>query len=453
MAAADDAISRAERAVAGFIVREGLLRPGARVLVALSGGADSVALLAILVALGYDVVAAHCNFGLRGAESCRDMEHCRTLAAALGVNLYVRHFDVGKRMEATGESVEMACRALRYEWFEKLIAEEYAQAVAVGHHTEDRAETFFLNLMRGAGITGLTSMNPRNGDVVRPLLELTRTQIEDYLAARGLAFVNDSSNATTDYRRNHIRHKVLPALVEEFPGAVEAVVRSMSNLGAARDIYREAVEAKRRQYFADGMTIDLDALAAERRADTLLLEFLAPAGFNHSQCTDMLSRRGGSGIHFLAGGGSGAVAEISRGRLTLCDASRLGEDADACEVSLAHDIVEPVAISVDILPVETFRPIADARCLWLDADKALDGNVRWYLRHWRRGDRMRLFGGGTKLVSDIFAGARLDAAAKRRAWLLVTADGDIAWVAGLRAGALYPVQPGTKRYIRLTLNS
>ena len=453
MAERERLITSIESAVAAFIGREGLLRPGARVLVALSGGADSVALLAVLSALGYDVVAAHCNFGLRGAESRRDMEHCRRLAADMGVDLYVRHFDVGARMEAAGESTEMACRSLRYEWFEKLIAEEHAQAVAVGHHTEDRAETFFLNLMRGAGITGLTSMNPRNGDVVRPLLELTRKQIEAYLAARSLTFVDDSTNATTDYRRNHIRHKVLPALTEEFPGAVDAIVRSIANLGAARDIYREAVEAKRRQYFADGATIDLDALASERRADTLLLEFLAPAGFNHSQCRDMLARRAGSGIRFLAGGGSGAVAEISRGRLTLSDASRLGEDCDAIEVSLAHDIAEPVSIAVDISPVENFRPTADARSLWLDADKALAGGVRWYLRHWRRGDRMRLFGGGSKLVSDIFAGARLDAAAKRGTWLLVRADGEIAWVAGLRAGALFPVQPGTKRFIKLTLNS
>lgn len=451
MAAADDTAAITEAAVADYIGREDLLRHGARVVVALSGGADSVALLAILTALGYDCVAAHCNFGLRGAESRRDMEHCRTIAARLGVDLYVRDFDVPARMKATGESTEMACRALRYEWFDKLAGAEHAQAIAVGHHTEDRAETFFLNLMRGAGINGLTSMNPRNGGVVRPLLELTRAQIEEYLAARGLDFVNDSSNATTDYRRNHIRHKVIPALTDAFPGAVDAIVRSMANLTAARDIYREAVEEKRRRYFGNGTAIDLDALADERRADTLLLEFLAPAGFNAAQCRDMLARRSSSGIRFLAAGGSGAVAEISRGRLTLCDASRLGDKADAVEVRLDRDITEPVAIAVDIATVDSFRPTADARCLWLDADLALAPGCRWFLRHWHHGDRMALFGGGSKLVSDIFTGARLDAEAKRQAWLLTTADGTIAWVAGIRAGAVFPVGPGTKRYIRLTL--
>lgn len=453
MNAAQLSVKDIERSVAGFIDREGLLRPDAPVLVALSGGADSVCLLAVLTALGYPCVAAHCNFGLRGAESNRDMEHCRTVAARLGVDLFVRRFDVPARMKQTGESLEMACRSLRYEWFEKLATAEHAQAVAVGHHTEDRAETFFLNLMRGAGITGLTSMNARNGDVVRPLLELTRSDIEAYLQLRGLEYVDDSSNATTDYRRNHIRHRVLPALAEEFPGAIDAVIRSMSNLAAARDIYREAVEAKRRRYFADGSTIDLDALADERRADTLLLEFLAPAGFNHAQCADMLARRSASGIRFFAGGGHGAVAEISRGRLSLCDVSRLGVDDDAVEVNLGRDISSPLTITVDIDAVENFRPAADARCLWLDADKALAPDRRWYLRHWRHGDRMALFGGGSKLVSDIFTDAHLDAQEKRNVWLLCTAEGDVAWVVGLRAGAIFPVEPGTRRFIKLTLNS
>ena len=215
-----------ERRTADFITSRRLLRSDAPVIVALSGGADSVALLAVLLRLGYDCRAAHCNFHLRGEESMRDMNHCRAVAEKLDVDLYVRDFDVSARRSAfPGESVEMACRELRYNWFSDLLDRECAQAVAVGHHREDRAETFMLNLMRGAGIAGLTSMRPQSGNVVRPLLPFTRREIEDYVAQHGLTFINDSSNASDAHRRNRLRNNIFPALEAAFPGALDAVLR------------------------------------------------------------------------------------------------------------------------------------------------------------------------------------------------------------------------------------
>ncbi|MDE6854695.1 MAG: tRNA lysidine(34) synthetase TilS, partial [Muribaculaceae bacterium] len=187
------------------MAEHGLLHRHAPVLVALSGGADSVALLAVLLRLGYDCRAAHCNFHLRGEESRRDMLHCRDICRKLDADLYVRDFDVAaRRRDYPGESVEMACRELRYAWFADLLDRDCAQAVAVGHHREDRAETFMLNLMRGAGIAGLTSMRPRSGNVVRPLLPFTRAEIEDYLAWRGLECFTDS-RASSDVRRRRRR--------------------------------------------------------------------------------------------------------------------------------------------------------------------------------------------------------------------------------------------------------
>ena len=200
------------------IERQGLLRPQGRVVVAVSGGADSVALLSVLLELGYDCLAAHCNFGLRGAESVRDMRHVESLADRLGVDLCVRDFDVAARRADTGESVEMACRELRYEWFYELVDRERAQAIAVGHHAEDQLETLFLNLLRGTGITGLRGMRPRNGHVVRPMLECTRAEIEDYLHTRGLDWVTDSTNASDDFTRNRLRNRLLPLVDELFDG-------------------------------------------------------------------------------------------------------------------------------------------------------------------------------------------------------------------------------------------
>ena len=219
------------------------------VIVALSGGADSVALLAVLRQLGCDCRAAHCNFHLRGEESMRDMRHVQALCAELGVDLYIRDFDVPAQMKACGESVEMACRTLRYHWFDELLDRERASYIAVGHHREDRAETFMLNLMRGAGLEGLTSMRMVEGNVIRPLLDLSREEIEKYLAACGLGFVTDSTNAENEYRRNSLRNRVFPLLGEIFgSAAIDSVVKTPENLERSRSVYREAIKTKSELY-------------------------------------------------------------------------------------------------------------------------------------------------------------------------------------------------------------
>ena len=242
------------------------------VIVALSGGADSVALLAVLHDIGCDCRAAHCNFHLRGEESMRDMRHVQTLCETLGIDLYIHDFDVPAQMEATGESVEMACRTLRYRWFDELLDRERASYIAVGHHREDRAETFMLNLMRGAGLEGLTSMRLIEGNVIRPLLPLSRRDIERYLDIRDLSFVNDSTNAENEYRRNSLRNRVFPLLSEIFgESALDSVVKTVENLERSRHIYREAVNTRINRYYDGLSTIDLAAIATNEKEPALIL--------------------------------------------------------------------------------------------------------------------------------------------------------------------------------------
>lgn len=169
--------------IARFIADERLLTPAAPVAVALSGGADSSALLAVLRALGYPCIALHCHFGLRGSEADRDLRFSRRLAERLGAEFRFIRFDTRSHMRQRRISVEMACRELRYQWFERVRLETGVQAIAVGHHREDNIETFFLNLLRGSGLHGLRAMLPRRGQIVRPLLNVTRDDILDYLRA------------------------------------------------------------------------------------------------------------------------------------------------------------------------------------------------------------------------------------------------------------------------------
>ena len=199
-----------------FIEEHGLLEHGDKVLVAISGGADSVALLVALRKLGYTCEAIHCNFHLRGEESNRDEQFTKELCDRLGVTLHTVHFDTKAYAHERGISIEMAAREQRYAAFEEHRTATGAKAIAVAHHRDDSAETMLLNLIRGTGIKGLRGIRPRNGYIVRPLLCVGRNDILDYLKWREEEYVTDSSNLTCDYTRNRIRLEVIPLMAHRF---------------------------------------------------------------------------------------------------------------------------------------------------------------------------------------------------------------------------------------------
>ncbi len=345
----------------------------------------------------------------------------------------------------------MACRDLRYRWFDDLLDRDGAQAVAVGHHREDRAETFILNLMRGAGIEGLTSLRYRNGNVVRPLLDLSRDDIERFLESENLDYITDSSNASDAHRRNRVRNRLFPMMEEMFPGAVDSVLQSIDNLSRTRTIYAEAIASKDAIYRSDN-TIHLSRLVeSEKEPAGVLFEILRGSGFNFSQICSMVERAHCSGLSFTASDGN-TVAELSHGTITLTDGARAVVTDEAYTVNPHHDIHGPVSIAVSHHPVEEFHPERfGADVAYFDAT-TLEGNHVWQLRHYRRGDRMVPFGSvKSKLVSDLFAAAKYSAEEKRKAWLL-TCDGEIVWIPGLRNSSFASIGSHTQRYIRLRLN-
>lgn len=402
--------------IADYIASERLLQPGARVIVGLSGGADSAALLAVLSELGYRCIAVHCNFGLRGAEADRDMEYSQALAVVrFGAEFRSVRFDTAAHMAARAISAEMACRELRYDYFERLRVETGAEAIAVGHHREDNVETFFLNLLRGSGLHGLRGMLPKRGCIIRPLLKVSKAEILDYLSENGIDYVTDSSNLSDDYKRNKLRNRVLPLLEADFPGAIEAIERSMTNLRGNEALYNSLLPGRS------------DSL--EGVSPTLLHEWLAPFGFNSDRCEQILQSV------------SGAVFHSSTHRLTLCPGRRY--------------VLEPIGVK-SVRPNLTGRIIdrhADFSplpgVLYLDADAVEATPPRWQLRPWCRGDRMRPFGmKGTKLVSDLLAEAGVPASHRPQSYVLTLND-EIVWAVGVRASALYPVTSETKRIIEI----
>lgn len=453
-----DTIKEFENSVEDFILREGLLHHDAPVIVGVSGGADSVALLFTLQSLKYDVRVAHCNFHLRGEESMRDVRLVSELSRSMGVDLYVRDFDVAKRMQLTGESVEMACRELRYRWFGELLDRERAQALAVGHHREDRAETVLINLMRGTGPAGIAGMKPRNPSgpggtvVVRPLIEKTRLEIEDYLNAKGGAWVMDSTNLADEYVRNRVRHHVLPSMSLVFPGALDGIIKTSVQTAETWSFY-SYLKNKFFEQFHKGDKIDLKSLVAISGAHARIAfrEILSEYGFSMSQIEDILAgvKENASGLEFR---GKNSFGELSRGILTLGEEVAVRQTGSIFRIDLRKDIFEPMEIKVSLKDVRQFvdePKTRNAGIAFIDADAAYSGV--WEMRPWRRGDRLQPFGmKGQKLVSDIFSDAKLDASQKRAAWI-VTRNGKIVWIPGLKNSALHAIGPGTKKYVKLEI--
>ena len=295
-----------EKRVKDFIVQHHLMSGVRPVLVTLSGGADSVALLRVLLALGYDCKAAHCNFHLRGDESNRDEAFVRELCAHLNVPLFVKDFDVPAYMRSKGVSLEMACRDLRYAWFKVLLREQDCGVIAVAHHQNDNVETFFINALRGSGIGGLSGIAPKNDAVVRPLLCVTRGEVLEYLEDNSQDYVTDSTNQKNDVKRNKLRNIILPTIEQHFPGAGAQLGKTVQQVRSCASLYDELIEQAQAEICEqkdDVLLVDCAHLLRFTNANTLLFEILKPYGFNYAQCTDILKAFGsehGVGKHFYS---------------------------------------------------------------------------------------------------------------------------------------------------------
>lgn len=437
------------RATLAFARQEALPLPPARLLVGLSGGADSVALLLCLKEAGYALVAAHCHFHLRGAESDRDESFCRTLCAAQGIPLVVTHFATREEAARTGESIEMAARRLRYAWFEAQRVEHGCQAVAVAHHRGDNAETLLLNLLRGAGLNGLTGMRPRRDHIVRPLLTQPRSALLDFLQAQHQSYVTDSTNADTRYRRNYVRHTLLPALQQLNPAAEETLVATAARLAESAALQEHAVETVRQALpRRDGalllplphatVTTALGQLTVSR---TLLLALLAPYGFTPATINKL-----------FASSSLRTGARYDAPDYTLCvhgDTLELHPNIpDAPAITLTQEgqaqLPCGARLTTQLLAREALTEIPRSPyCFSLDADRLAP---QLQLRYAATGDRFQPFGlrGGTQLVSD-FLTNRHCSTLTRAATPVVVSDGVIAAVLGHRPATPFALTPATRR--------
>ena len=375
-------------------------------LVALSGGADSVALSLMMKRSGIDVRALHCNFHLRGEESDRDELFVRDFCRQNEIALDVMHFDTSAEAQEHRESIEMAARRLRYTWFAQRAQELHAAGICVAHHMDDQAETILLNIIRGTGAKGLQGMQADRmmGSlrIVRPLLNITRQDILEYLESNGQAYVTDSTNLEHQALRNRIRLQVIPLLRELNPNITETLVRMADNL----------------RHYIDS---DLESQYFQR---------LQPLGFSRSQIMDIAGHRDS--------GNSGKVWSTDTHTATVKDGKLIIADNTA-DTTLPELCIQEVS-----------EAVFQKGIAYIDADTV---QLPLTLRRMQAGDRFRPYGmhSGSKLLSDFLTDRKVNILEKQRQVVVTDRTGAIVWVAPREIDVRYKITPSTTRILKLSL--
>lgn len=416
--------------------------PTQPVIVGLSGGADSVALVHLLVTLGYNCIPAHCNFKLRGEESQRDEQFAREFARSMNLEFETIQFNTTEYAQEKKISIEMAARELRYQWFETIRKKHRAGCIAVGHQLGDTIETVLLNLIRGTGLKGLTGIKPKNDKIIRPLLEITREELIDYLNIHSLSYINDSSNSSNEYTRNKIRNQLIPVIQSINPSFQTTFQNTIQNLNNSYLFQQQTIEKIKQELVrtkGDHVYISLPALKSGGREQTVLYEILSEYNFNSTQLKNILQATDGiSGKQFLAPG--------------YC----LIKDRNQLIISPRNDkshLPLPEIIHTTYKRTIHTNITDDPSIVQLDADRV---QFPLTLRQWKPGDYFYPLGlNRRKKISDFLIDLKIDRIQKNSTFVLTTnieGKEQIIWVVGLRIDHRFRITDTTTTIVEIQLN-
>ena len=423
-----------------YINRYNLIAEGEKIILALSGGIDSMVLADLLLKTKVEFVAAHCNFHLRSEESDGDEQFVYKFSERHGIQCFVKHFDTEQYAAEQGISIEMAARDLRYAWFDQLRQQLGFDKIVVAHHADDQAETFFINLLRGAGLRGLKGMLPQNGAVIRPMLWASREQIRQYALDNQITWREDHTNAESVYLRNKIRNQLLPVFDELQPEARQGLYKSLEHLASENELYRELLKEKLEQIVVDKDGCQIIDKQYFVNSFQLLFEWLRQFGFNTEQCHFIYeAMKSGIGNHYDS---TTHRLVIGRDDLQLFEIKENTNEEIQIEIG-EEEVLSPVHLQFSKLEkTNDFVLDKSPEIALLDFDKL---RFPLTLRHWQYGDRFHPLGmKGSKLLSDFFVDQKFTEWQKQNVWLLVSADGDILWVVGHRIDDRFKVTDSTK---------
>ncbi len=434
-----------------FVEQHSLFDSNGKVLAAVSGGMDSVLMVHLLKSAGYSFGIAHCNFLLRGDESNGDESFCRYLAQQLGVPFHFTHFDTLSYASENKVSIQMAARTLRYQWFEEIRQRESYTAIALAHHQNDTIETILLNLIRGTGIAGLHGILPKNGRLVRPLLFLSRNEIEQLINGLDIAYREDSSNSTTKYARNKIRLEVIPKLKELNPALEQTFENNLVRFRELEELLNFEVDKLKRKVLVVNdreqhiLVNDVKYLKPQR---LLLFSFLQEYGFNESTAGDIISSLDKhSGRTFES---DNFKLILDRDKLILLE--KAGTSGHIVVINRDDHEARFGNYKLNILHDDSPLIVKDnPMAVSIDAERLI---YPLTLRSWQQGDTFIPFGmKGRKKISDFFISQKIPLHKKNEIPLLVNGNGDVIWIGGYRPDDKYKVTANTKKVTIFELNS
>jgi len=414
---------------------------GKKILIACSGGMDSVVLTHLMKKLNFEIALAHCNFSLRGKESDGDEMFVIGLAKNMQIPVFAETFDTKKYAKEHKISTQMAARDLRYAWFDEILKDFKFDYLLTAHHLDDTLETFFINLSRGTGLTGLAGIPKKNNKIIRPLLNFSREEILKYAEENNLKWREDSSNLKTDYLRNKLRLEVLPQFKETNEALLKNFQKTQRNIQASQNLiedYTALVYNLVVSEAVDSYKINIPKIKELPHTDALLYELLNGFGFTEwEDVSNLLDAQTGkqlfSKTHRLIKNREELV-------LTEIDLEKRNDEFLVSE----EEITSPINLKIE---PSKYIGETEKNLIYVASEKL---NFPLKLRKWKRGDSFQPFGmKGKKKLSKFFKDEKIPLNEKEKIWLLLS-DEKIVWVIGHRMDDRFKVTENTKRILKIT---
>ena len=429
------------------------IAPGsAPVFLAISGGVDSIALAHLLKESGYSPTWLHVNFQLRGEESERDQQFVEALATSWNQSIHVNRLDAASYAEQHKCSIQEAARTLRYDWFAQVVRAAGKQAVLLtAHQSDDNAETLLMNLLRGTGLRGLTGIPPVNDYIRRPLLQVSRADINQYVIEHGLAFVEDSSNQSTDYTRNQLRLEVMPLLRKIYPQVDRTLLQNIERFGSAYSIYQNAAKRWMRKYVQrdkEGQRVSV-ALLLESENRAMIHEWLSPYGFTEKQEFELIRMgESESGRWIDSADGTHRVVK-HRKHFILSPISSVQAVDQWIEARQSNVMFVGGQLSIDELKGQPKELDAGAQVALVDATAL---SFPLLLRPWRAGDYFYPLGlNKKKKIARFLIDQKLSKVEKEKVWVIESA-GRIVWVVGQRIDHRFRISESSRSVLKIELS-
>jgi tRNA(Ile)-lysidine synthase len=428
-----------------FITENTLFGSEDKVILAISGGIDSVCMAGLFHEAGFNFAIAHCNFGLRADESEEDEDFVKKLAKKYKVPFFVQHFNTSEFAAQEKISIQMAARELRYAWFQELLIREKYDRIAVAHHQNDVLETMLLNLVRGTGIAGLHGINPKKGKIVRPLLFATREQIMEYVAEFHLGWREDSSNESSKYSRNLMRNEVIPLLKQLNPDIENTILQTSERVSAAEKIYEEYIKNLQAELFSSEgsvLYLSLEKFKKQKATVPVLFELIKDYGFNYTVAREIFSSMDSESGKKFESPAYVLVKDRAQLVITLKNLSAfmsLGIDEGQTEI-----IAGNFKLNFSVSTSSNFKisSAKDQACLDLDKIK-----FPLQLRKWKEGDWFCPLGmNKKKKLSDFLIDQKVPLNLKDQVYVLISA-GSIIWIVNYRVDERFKVTEKTENIL------